>query len=206
MKEKNGEERIQIKVSEEKQATEEEEKQTEDEPDTKEKPLAKMTKPELLEKITELQEESKNNFDLYLRSQAEMENIKKRNKKDKEDWVKYANETLIKEMLPVIDNLEKAISHSRNENSFDALKEGVALTLKGFMDALQKSGLAEVKAHGEPFDPNFHQAVSQQEDHNVEPGIILEELQKGYTLNDRLIRPAMVVVSKGKPGDVSGND
>ena len=206
MKEKNGEERIQIKVSEEKQATEEEEKQTEDEPDTKEKPLAKMTKPELLEKITELQEESKNNFDLYLRSQAEMENIKKRNKKDKEDWVKYANETLIKEMLPVIDNLEKAISHSRNENSFDALKEGVALTLKGFMDALKKSGLAEVKAHGEPFDPNFHQAVSQQEDHNVEPGIILEELQKGYTLNDRLIRPSMVVVSKGKPGEVSGND
>ena len=135
-----------------------------------------------------------------------MENIKKRNKKDKEDWIRYSNETLIKEMLPVIDNLEKAISHSQNENSFDALKEGVKLTLKGFMDTLAKSGLEEVKARGEQFDPSYHQAVSQQEDDNVETGIILEELQKGYTLNERLIRPAMVVVSKGKPDNVSSHD
>jgi molecular chaperone GrpE len=206
MKEKDGEKGIQIKVSGEEQATETEEKQPENEPEANEKPMAKMTKSELLEKIDELQEESKKNFDIYLRSQAEIENIKKRNKKDKEDWIKYANETLIKEMLPVIDNLEKAISHSQNENSIAALKEGVALTLKGFMDTLKKSGLEEVKAQGEPFDPSFHQAVSQQEDNNVEPGIILEELQKGYTLNERLIRPAMVVVSKGKPGNVSGND
>ena len=202
MKEKKGEEGIKIDVSQEEPNTKGEEK----EPETKEKPLAKMTKPELLEKIKELKEESKKNFDLYLRSQADIENIKKRNKKDKEDWIRYSNETLIKEMLPVIDNLEKAISHSQNENSFDALKEGVKLTLKGFIDTLVKSGLEEVKAQGEPFDPSYHQAVSQQEDNNVEVGVILEELQRGYTLNERLIRPAMVVISKGKPDDVSSHD
>jgi len=202
MKEKKGEEGIKIDVSQEEPNTKDEEK----EPETKEKPLAKMTKPELLEKIKELKEESKKNFDLYLRSQADIENIKKRNKKDKDDWIRYSNETLIKEMLPVIDNLEKAISHSQNENSFDALKEGVKLTLKGFMDTLVKSGLEEVKAQGEPFDPSYHQAVSQQEDNNVEVGVILEELQRGYTLNERLIRPAMVVISKGKPDDVSNLD
>ncbi len=206
MKEKKWEEGIKINVSQEEPATKDEEKQPEKEPEPKEKPLAKMTKPELLKKIQELQEESKKNFDLYLRSQADIENIKKRNKKDKEDWIKYSNETLIKEMLPVIDNLEKAISHSQNENSFDSLKEGVKLTLKGFIDSLAKSGLEEVKAQGEPFDPSYHQAVSQQADNSVEVGIILEELQKGYTLNERLIRPAMVVISKGKPDNVSSHD
>jgi molecular chaperone GrpE len=164
---------------------------------TDEKPLEKMTKSELLEKINELQEASEKNHDLYLRSEAEIENIKKRNRKDKEDWVKYANETLIKEILPVMDNLEMAISHSQEENSIRALKEGVELTLKGLKDVLGKSGLEEVKAEGEPFDPNYHHAVFEQADETVEPGIILQELQKGYMLKKRLIRPAMVVVSKG---------
>lgn len=158
----------------------------------------KMTKAELLEKINELQEASEKNYDLYLRSEAEIENIKKRNKKEKEDWFKYANETLIKEILPVLDNLEMAISHTQNENSLNALREGVELTLKGLKDTLAKSGLEEVKAEGERFDPNYHHAVSEQNDENVEAGIILQELQKGYTLNSRLIRPAMVIVSKGK--------
>ena len=162
-----------------------------------EKPLEKMTKSELLEKINELQAASEKNHDLYLRSEAEIENIKKRNRKDKEEWVKYANETLIREILPVMDNLEMAISHSQEENSIQALREGVELTLKGLRDVLGKSGLEEVKAEGEPFDPNFHHAVSEQADENVESGIILQELQRGYMLKKRLIRPAMVIVSKG---------
>ncbi len=162
-----------------------------------EKPLERMTKLELLEKINELQQETERNHDLYLRSEAEIENIKKRNQKDKEDWIKYANESLIKEILPVMDNLEMALSHSHNENSVQALREGVELTLKGLRDALGKSGLEEVKAEGEPFDPNYHHAVFEQADETVESGIILQELQKGYMLKKRLIRPAMVVVSKG---------
>ena len=160
------------------------------------KALQALTKEELLEKLEEARKASEKNYDLYLRSQAEIENIKKRQKKEKEDWLKYANETLIKELLPSLDNLEKALAHANNDNSVDALREGVELTLKGLKDALTKSGLEEVIAHGEAFDPCFHEAVSQIEDHRVTPGTIVEELQKGYVLNKRLIRPAMVVVSK----------
>jgi molecular chaperone GrpE len=171
-----------------------------------EKHAERMTKAELSKRTHELQEDSKKNYDLYLRSQAEIENLKKRNAKDKEEWIKYSNETLIKEILPVMDNLENALSHSRDENSLEALREGVALTLKGLKETLMKSGLEEVKAEGEPFDPCFHHAVSEQEDENTRAGTILHELQKGYILNQRLIRPAMVVVSKGKPGETTEQD
>ena len=187
-------------------AVRDEERPVEERHKAGEKPLEKLTKPELLQKITELQDKSEKNYDLHLRSEAEIENVRKRNKKEKEDWIKYANETLIREILPVIDNLEMAISHSHNENSLHALREGVELTLKGLRDTLEKSGLGEVKAEGEAFDPSYHHAVSEQEDQNVEPGIILQELQRGYTLKKRLIRPAMVVVSKGKPDDATNRD
>jgi molecular chaperone GrpE len=163
-----------------------------------EQALEKLTKEELMEKVREIQKESEKNYDLYLRSQAEMENLRKRVRKEKEDYLKFANESLLKEMLPVLDNLEKALSHSDNENNVHALKEGIRLTLKGLKDTLSKSGLEEVKALGEPFDPCFHEAVSQTDDPKAKPGIILTELQKGYTLNSRLIRPAMVVVNRQK--------
>ena len=162
------------------------------------KALENLTKEALLEKARELQKESEKNYDLYLRSQAEMENMKKRNRKEKEDYLKFANESLIRDMLPVLDNLTTALSHSDNENNVHALKEGIRLTLKGFKDTLSKSGLEEVKAVGEPFDPCFHEAVSEMDDPKAKPGIVLTELQKGYTLNTRLIRPAMVVVSRRK--------
>jgi len=171
-----------------------------------EKPLEKMKKTELLKKIRKLKEESEKNYDQYLRSKAEIENIVKRNKKEKEEWVKYSNDILIKDILPVMDNLEMAISHSRNDDSFDALKEGVELTLKGLKDTLIKSGLEELKAEGEPFDPCFHHAVSEQDNEDVEAGIVLKELQKGYTLNQRLIRPAMVILSKGNTSTKESDD
>jgi molecular chaperone GrpE len=167
-------------------------------PEPSERALDKLTKGELLEKARELQTESEKNYDLYLRSQAEIENMKKRNRKDREDYLKFANESLMKEMLPVLDNLEKALSHSDNENNVHALKEGIRLTLKAFKDTLSKSGLEGVKALGEPFDPCFHEAVSEMDDPKAKPGIVLTELQKGYTLNTRLIRPAMVIVSRRK--------
>ncbi|MBN2034401.1 MAG: nucleotide exchange factor GrpE [Deltaproteobacteria bacterium] len=155
-----------------------------------------LTREELIELCKELKDASDRNYDLYLRSQAEMENLKKRNRREKEDWLKYANETLIKSILPTLDNLEKALEHAENENTTHALREGVNLTLKGLKDALSKSGLVEIKAIGESFDPSYHEAVSQIKDDQVKPGTIVEELQKGYLLNDRLIRPAVVVVSK----------
>ena len=155
-----------------------------------------MTKEELLDKLEENRKASEANYDLYLRSQAEIENMKKRNKREKEDWLKYANESLIKDILPSLDNLENALAHADNENSARALRDGIELTLKGLKDALTKSGLESVDAQGEAFDPCFHEAVSQVEDDQVKPGTIVQELQKGYLLNKRLIRPAMVVVSK----------
>ena len=170
------------------------------------KPIDKMSKKELAAKIEELKGKMEENYDLYIRSQAELNNVIKRNKKDKEEWIKYSNETLIKEILPVIDNLEMALSHFNNEKSLDALREGVELTLKGLKDALVKSGLKEVKAEGEIFDPCYHHAVSEQADNEVEAGIILNELQKGYMLNERLIRPAMVILSKGNSNTGKGND
>jgi len=159
-------------------------------------PLEKMTKRQLLNKVKEVQETADKNFDLYVRSQAEIDNLKKRFQRDKTELCKFSNESLIKKLLSVGDNLEKAIAHSENDDSLDVLREGVELTLKGLMDTLEREGLESVKALEEPFDPNFHEAVSELQDNSAKPGTVIQELQKGYILNQRLIRPAMVIVSK----------
>jgi molecular chaperone GrpE len=157
-----------------------------------------MTKQELLKKLSETQEQAQNNYDLYMRTYAEMENIKKRGIKEREELAKYANESLIREMLPMIDSLDKAIAHARDDQDSSALIEGLELTRDGLMKTLEKVGLEEVEAMGKPFDPNFHEAVSQQKDDTVAPGYVMVELQKGYVLNGRLIRPSTVVISSGK--------
>jgi len=159
-------------------------------------PLEEMTKDALIERVEEAEAASQNNYDLYVRSQAEIDNLKKRYQKEQQGLVRFANESLIKQLLPVVDNLEKAIAHSYNETSVEALREGVELTLKGLMDVLQKAGVETIEAVGEPFDPNFHEAVSELVDEGVEAGTVIKDLQKGYTLNQRLIRPSMVVVSR----------
>ena len=159
-------------------------------------PLSDMTKDQLIEKISEVQASADKNLDSYLRSQAEMENMKKRFQKDRQELIKYGNEALTKQLLPVADNLEKALAHAEDKTAFEALREGVDLTLKGLMNVLEKAGVEEVKAVGATFDPNFHEAVSEQEDDGAAPGTVLMELQKGYLLNQRLIRPAMVIVNK----------
>ncbi len=162
------------------------------------KKAEEMTKQELLKKLTDTHEEAEKNYDLYMRTYAEMENIRKRGIKEREELARYANESIIKEILPVIDNLDKAISHAQNDENSSALVEGLELTRDGLMKALEKAGLKEVEALGKPFDPNFHESVSQQIDDTVAPGHVLMELQKGYLLNGRLMRPSMVVISRGK--------
>jgi len=201
MTDKRAEEIVKTDVSQEESADKEDKKTPEEEkiPDTR--PLDRLAKTELLKLAKELKEKSEKDYDRFLRAQAECDNIIKRNKKEKEEWIKYSNETLIKDLLPVIDNLERAISHATDANSADALREGIELILRGLKDALVKSGLEEVKAAGKQFNPSLHHAVSTREDTEVEAGIVLDELQKGYTLNKRLIRPAMVVLSKGGSGD-----
>ena len=193
------EESVNIKIKDDTQEQTEENPRQGDETSNSEKeelPVEKMTKAQLLDKIKQVQDSVEENYDLYLRSQAEMDNMKKRFQKEKQDLIKFSNESLVKQLLPVMDNLEKAILHSEDKNSLHALKEGVELTLKMFTETLEKAGLEVVKAVGEPFDPNCHEAISEQEDEDVEPKTVLQELQKGYFLNKRLIRPGMVIVSK----------
>jgi molecular chaperone GrpE len=156
-----------------------------------------MTKQELLKKLKDTEGQAKQNYDLYIRVYAEMENVKKRVIKEREELRKYANESLIKEILPVIDNLQNAISHAQDDGNWSGLVEGVKLTLDGLMKALEKGGLKEVDAEGKPFDPNFHEAISQPREDKVPPGHVITEFQRGYLLNGRLIRPARVVISQG---------
>ena len=207
--------KIEIKINEEgdkvkayKEMDKQEEKKAEDlkeqdenyrekSKEKKVKKIEEMTKRELLEKVKETELKAQENYDLYTRTYAEMENIKRRGKKEREGLTKFANESLIKEILPAIDNLEKAISHANNDTNPSGLIKGLEMTLGGLMKTLEKSGLKEVEAVGKPFDPNFHEAISQQIDDKVAPGHIIMELQKGYLLNERLIRPSMVVISQG---------
>jgi molecular chaperone GrpE len=159
-------------------------------------PLEQMTKTQLINKIEEMEKLSEDNYNLYVRSQAEIENIKKRHQKEKGELSKFSNELLIKQLLTVIDNFEQAIAFSVDNDSIEAVKEGLELTLKGLSDILEKQGLEVIDAAGDLFDPNFHQAILEQEDNAVDPGTVIQQLQKGYLLNGRLIRPATVVVSK----------
>jgi molecular chaperone GrpE len=138
------------------------------------------------------------NYDRLLRITAEFENYKKRMEREMNDFRKFANESLIKDILPIVDNLERAleIPYGNNENAFNGMLEGVQMTLKGLLETLEKFGVVPIDSLDKPFDPNFHQAVMQEESEGHPENTVSKELQKGYMMNDRLLRPAMVVVSK----------
>jgi len=133
--------------------------------------------------------------DKYVRLYAEFENYKKRVNKDKEDLIKYGNENLLTELLPVIDNLEMALKHASN-NLSSGLVQGVEITLKELKKILEKFGLTAIEADGKPFDPLIHHAMLQVERDNVKENMVAEELRKGYMLKDKVLRPALVAVSK----------
>ena len=131
-----------------------------------------------------------------LYQQADFENFKKLKAKEKQEVLRFGNETLIKELLPVIDNLERAIEHAGKTDEAKAIAEGVALTLNGFLKVLEKFDVTRIEAAGKKFDPNVHEAVYQEESDKVEPGTVIGEFQKGYVMDGRLLRPAMVSVAK----------
>jgi len=152
---------------------------------------------ELKSKLEEKEQEAKENYDRFLRNAAELENYKKRTVRQMDEFRKYANDSLIMELLTVVDNLERAIESSRSdENSNAGVVEGVQMTLDEILKILDKFGVKPVAALEQPFDPAFHQAVMQEETGDFPAQTVIKELQKGYLLHDRLIRPAMVVVSK----------
>jgi len=135
--------------------------------------------------------------DQVLRTQAEMQNLRRRLERDVENAHKYALEKFVGELLPVVDNLERAIQAIDQENDeFKAVGEGIELTLKSFHDVLGRFKVDQVNPKGEAFDPELHQAMTTLEASEVEPNTVVDVFQKGYTLNGRLVRPAMVVVSK----------
>jgi len=151
---------------------------------------------ELKKKLGDKEKEAKENYERLLRTAADLENYKKRAAKEKEDWTKFANEDLLKVILPFIDNLERAVNHAQKAVDTGVLIEGVRLTLQQLLQALNKFGLSSFESVGKPFDPAVHEAMLVVETDKVEPNQVTEEFQKGYLLNDRLLRPATVSVSK----------
>jgi len=147
------------------------------------------------ELLAQKEEEIKQLQDRVLRLAAETENTRKRLERERSDGICFANESLIRELLPGLDNLERAIQHSEQQSDFESLLEGVRMTLKGFSDILAKFGCTPFEALGETFDPRYHEAMMQQEAEGPE-NTVLQEFQKGYKLHDRLLRPALVIVSK----------
>jgi molecular chaperone GrpE len=157
---------------------------------------------ELEEKLQAAQEEGKESYDRFLRISAEFENFKKRSIREMEDFRKFANELLIKELLSVVDNLERAITSSdSNGNSGGNVVEGIDLVLKEILKILERFKVSQIDCVEKPFDPGFHQAVMREENNDYPENTVVKELQKGYLLHDRLLRPAMVAVSVAKSKD-----
>lgn len=160
----------------------------------------KKKKDELIEELTNTIAEKERRIKeleerlLYL--QADFENFKKLKSKERQDLLRFGNEALIKELLPVIDNLERAIAHIDESDTYKAIREGIQLALNEFLKVLERAGVTRIDAIGKRFDPNLHEAFFQEERTDVEPGTVIAEHQKGYMLNGRLIRPSLVSISK----------
>lgn len=159
---------------------------------------AEMTLDEALSKLSEAEALIASHQTEVLRLHADAQNIRRRAEQDIEKAHKYGQERLLSELLPVIDNLERALQASGTDDNelLLALKQGVELTLKNFVDCLRKFNVEMLDPVGEPFDPLFHQAIAMVESKTAEPDSVLSVMQKGYSLNGRVLRPAMVVVAR----------
>jgi molecular chaperone GrpE len=146
-------------------------------------------------------EEAKTFQDKYIRLAAELENFKRLAQKQKQDYSQFANESLLKELLPIVDNLERALKCVQEGRTTDGLVQGVELTLKQFTETLAKFGVKPIASLGASFDPARHQAVARQESTTAPENTVIEEYQKGYQLHDRILRAAMVVVAAGANGE-----
>jgi molecular chaperone GrpE len=157
-------------------------------------------------KCSAIEDELKAAQDRYLRLAAEFENYKKRSQKDLDDYRKYATERLLKELLPVLDNLQRALQHGRQSGTTEGVLQGVELTSKQYQEILSRFGVRPIPTVGLPFDPNVHQAVAMVKAKGQKPNTIVEEYEKGYYLNDRVLRPAMVTVAESGRNEASAHD
>lgn len=142
-------------------------------------------------------------YDKFLRLQAEFDNFRKRALKDREEFIKFANEVLVLELVGILDDFERGIKSAEKKKDFELLHQGVDMISKQLHRLLEDKGLKKISCLGEKFDPHQHEAIEAVEDETGEEDVIVEELQPGYTLNGRVIRPAKVKVVKGKKGNVS---
>jgi molecular chaperone GrpE len=150
---------------------------------------------DLSQEIESLKQEKEEIYQRFLRTQAEFDNFKKRSQKEKEAERKYKAQDLVTELLPAIDNFERALQVEITDENKNLL-DGISMVYRQLVEALKSQGVEIIEAAGKEFDPNLHQAVMQVEDDNFESNIVIEDLQKGYLLKDRVIRPAMVKVNK----------
>lgn len=164
--------------------------------ETKEEVVEEKTAEELLqEKVDKLEEELKQSEDKYLRLYAEFENFKRRKNKEIETNNVYKSQKVITEILPSLDNLERALQVESDNEEIKSLLKGVEMVYEGLLNVLKSEGVELIETENAQFDPNYHHAVMQDEDSEKESGAILDTFQKGYKLKDRVIRPAMVKVN-----------
>lgn len=147
-------------------------------------------------KLQEKIKEAAENYDRYLRAVAELDNYKKRAVKEKADAIKYGNETLIRDLLPLVDNIDRALKHAETSCDFEAFKKGLAMLQTQLVCSLEKHGVEAIDCTSKAFDPNYHEALMQVPSTDHETNQIVDELEKGYLLNGRLLRPSKVSVCK----------
>lgn len=166
------------------------------EPKTEETPETEATEQEAL---TQLQGDVLRFRDLALRAAADLDNYRKRASRDKDDAIQYANLKLLERLLPVVDHFELGLAEARKAGEGSALLSGMEMVFKQLQDFLTEQGVQPVAAVGEKFDPHIHDALAQEPSEDAPEGQVTKQLRKGYRLKERLLRPANVVVSKGKP-------
>ena len=160
----------------------------------------------LREHLEAKEKEANDYHDRYLRQVAELENFKRRINREKDEAIRFANETLVKDLLPVMDNLERAVAHAKGGGNGRPLVEGVEMVLRGLFDVLARHGVVQISAIGQPFDPEKHEAMAQVESATYQPNTVVDEYHKGYLLRDRLLRPSAVSVAKTPESQEKKND
>jgi molecular chaperone GrpE len=156
----------------------------------------KLREDDLAIKLKEKEKETGENYDKYVRAVAELENVKKRAVREKTESIKYGNENLIKDILPMVDSLDRALKHAGNSGDIEAFKKGLKLVQDQLHSCLVKHGVAQIECLDKAFDPNVHEALFQIESDAHKDNQVVDELEKGYLLNGRLLRPAKVSVCK----------
>lgn len=149
----------------------------------------------LQEELSKAREESRQNYDRYLRTMAELENLRKRTTREREEYIKFAPVPLIKKILPIIDDLERALSMSRDHQDFASLQKGVEMIMKSLQELIKSEGVQVIEAAGKPFDPEFHEPLVLEENSEHPSNTVIAELQKGYVMHGRVLRPSLVKVS-----------